>query len=266
MALPIRAGTVNTLNLGPALNIGTGVAMGSLNLAPSALFLSKNGGIFAAKADTNTAYADRSGWYKVPVSAADSDTGGRLIVQASPTSCLELWQEYEVMPAIYYDALYAGATSLNVLAVAASNPSLQTHVVATGNSVWQVATRALTDKANFTLTSAYDAAQNAASQASVNQAANSIWNNPTREVVATASSVPGFTFQAMANSVWAHILTGTLQAQQIQRGLIAVMAGKSSGGNTDTIRFRNLGDTTDVVVATMNTATGDRTTIVTTLT
>lgn len=372
MALPIRAGTANTLNLGPALNIGTGLAMTSLVLAPSALFLSKNGSIFAVKADANTAYHDRAGWYKVPVDTADTGVGGRLIIQASPTSCLELWQEYEVMPAAYYDALYAGSASLRVIAEAASmagfsyqalansvwtapnrfvmstsiagfsvqaiansvwaaatraltdkagftldaaydpaktaaqagnemdlvdapnvaaiaaiqaNLALQASLIAASNSVWNAPTRALTDKAGFTLhtdydpaktaaqagdamtlTAAYDAAKTAATQLSVNQIPNSVWNNPTREVVATAASMAGFSYQAIANSVWTHILTGTLEAQMIMRGLIAVMAGKTSGGLSDTFTFRNVADDKDVVVATMNTATGDRTAVVLDLT
>ena len=273
MALPIRAGTLNTLNLGPALNIGTGVAMGSLNLAPSAVFLSKNGGIFAVKADANTAYHDRSGWYKVPVDTADTGTPGRLVVQASPTSCLETWQEYEVMPAAYYDALYGGTSSLRVIAEASSMAGFSFQAIA--NSVWNEPSRTVIANAASIPTFGFQAIANSVwnepnglnALAYIIAVGNSVWNTPGRNVsYAEAASIPGFSFQAVANSVWAHILTGTLQAQQIQRGLIAVLAGKTSGGLSDTFTFRNVADNKDVVVATMNTATGDRQAVVLDLT
>ena len=52
-------------------------------------------------------------------------------------------------------------------------------------------------------------------------------------------------------------LVGAYTGEEIFRLVAAVLAGKSSGGGTTTITFRDLNDTKDVIVATVN-GTGDR--------
>jgi len=157
--------------------------------------------------------------------------------------------------------------------VAASLPNFSYQAIA--NSVWNEPSRTVIANAASIPTFGFQAIANSVwnepnglnALAYIIAVGNSVWNTPGRNVsYAEAASIPGFSFQAVPNSVWAHILTGTLQAQQIQRGLIAVLAGKTSGGLSDTFTFRNVADTKDVVVATMNTATGDRTALVLDLT
>jgi len=64
----------------------------------------------------------------------------------------------------------------------------------------------------------------------------------------------------VAASVWATVLDAGLTATEITRLMIAVLAGKSSGGGTTTITFRNLADSKDRIVATVD-ANGNRTAV-----
>jgi len=56
----------------------------------------------------------------------------------------------------------------------------------------------------------------------------------------------------------------TITLRQAQRIMLAVLAGKSSGGGTTEVTFRNVGDDTDVVVATVD-SSGNRSEVTLTL-
>ena|SRR5436190_2603083 len=64
-----------------------------------------------------------------------------------------------------------------------------------------------------------------------------------------------------AVGVWQYIISNGKSAEQIVRGLVAVLLGKLSGANTTQIKMRNIADDTDVVVATVD-SNGNRTSIV----
>lgn len=90
-----------------------------------------------------------------------------------------------------------------------------THAAA---DIWTVGTRALTDKAGFSL---------------------------------SASGI---------DSIWDEVIEGTLTGRQTLRLNIGVLASKSSGGGTATLKFRDSGDAKDRVTATVD-ADGNRTAI-----
>ena len=56
-------------------------------------------------------------------------------------------------------------------------------------------------------------------------------------------------------------LVGAYTGEEIFRLVAAVLAGKASGGGTTTITFRDLNDTKDVIVATVN-GVGDRLSVI----
>jgi hypothetical protein len=56
------------------------------------------------------------------------------------------------------------------------------------------------------------------------------------------------------------IVEGTITVVQLLRLYLSVLTGLSGGGNTGTVRFRDLADTKDRVVATVN-SSGDRTSV-----
>jgi len=60
--------------------------------------------------------------------------------------------------------------------------------------------------------------------------------------------------------IFAHVAEGSLTFEEMQRIGFAMLAGKSSGGCTDTASFRDVDDTKDRIVATI-TAKGNRTAV-----
>jgi hypothetical protein len=64
-----------------------------------------------------------------------------------------------------------------------------------------------------------------------------------------------------ASSILTETIDGTYNFKQVLQIMAAVMAGKVTGGNTSTITFRDLGDGTNRVVATVD-SNGNRTNIV----
>lgn len=64
-----------------------------------------------------------------------------------------------------------------------------------------------------------------------------------------------------AAQVWQHLVEGTFSAEEILRLIAAALAGKISGGSTNTVTIRDVSDTKPRIVATVNSA-GDRTALV----
>lgn len=64
--------------------------------------------------------------------------------------------------------------------------------------------------------------------------------------------------------VWNHILEGSITAEELMRLMAAALAGKISGADTSTITIRDVSDTKDRIVATVD-ENGNRTAITTDL-
>lgn len=64
----------------------------------------------------------------------------------------------------------------------------------------------------------------------------------------------------IATAVWAAVLEGAHTAADILRLCVSVLTGKSSGGGTTTVVFRNLGDSKNRISATVD-ANGNRTAV-----
>lgn len=62
------------------------------------------------------------------------------------------------------------------------------------------------------------------------------------------------------NAIWTEVVEGTLTYQQLQRICLAALGGKSSGGGTTTIAFRDVADGKDRISATVD-SDGNRTAI-----
>lgn len=54
------------------------------------------------------------------------------------------------------------------------------------------------------------------------------------------------------DEIWDEVLEGSLTGRQIARIMLAALAGKSSGGGSSTIKFRDAGDTKDRISATVD--------------
>lgn len=154
---------------------------GGLTLNSSDIYLSKNGGAFAAKNHSGSATSDASliGWYSCPLNATDTTASGILQLAVHVSGALPVWNSWMVVPANVYDSMM-GTDLLNVNA---------------------------DDLLNAVIDTDYDT---------------------------------------------------TYDLQTVLQIMASVLAGKASGGNTPTITFRDLTDTLNRVVATVD-GNGNRT-------
>lgn len=116
---------------------------GKTGLSPT-VTLSKNGAAFGAPAGAVTELS--GGWYKVAANATDTNTLGPLLLHATATGADPSDLQFEV---VSFDPEDAAALGLSRLDATVSSRS--SHSAA---DVWSVATRALTDKAGFSLSAA----------------------------------------------------------------------------------------------------------------
>ena len=91
--------------------------------------------------------------------------------------------------------------------------------------------------------------------------ARAVWS-----AVATANDEPGSMGEKLndagaASNPWTEVIESGYTAAEILRLLASVMAGKSTGGGTGTVAFRDLADTKTRVTATVDVDTGNRTAI-----
>lgn len=174
---------------------------GKTGLTPS-VTISKNGGAFGAASGAVSELSN--GWYALAGNATDRGTLGALALHASASGAdpadvlveivshdpFEVAEPGDAMTLTSaYDAAKTAAsqTSVDTVdtvvdAIKVKTDNLPASPAAVGSQmalnstavdnltseVWQEATRSLTDKVDFSLTSAYDAAKTAASQTSVN--------------------------------------------------------------------------------------------------
>ena len=116
MAVVLKADTQVVVQFGPFVDKDTGVDLESaisaatLDNVTTGIRISKNGGTFAARAATVVASAyDAHGMYKITLKTGDVDTEGVLrMVYDDAATCLPVWQDYQVVPAGVYDAMFSG--------------------------------------------------------------------------------------------------------------------------------------------------------------
>ena len=116
MAVVLKADTQVVVQFGPFVDKGDGVTLESaisaatLDNVTTGIRISKNGGTFAARAATVVASAyDAHGMYKITLKTGDVDTEGVLrMVYDDAATCLPVWQDYQVVPAGVYDAMFSG--------------------------------------------------------------------------------------------------------------------------------------------------------------
>jgi len=254
----LKQSTAVTVKIGPFLDDTDGkTAETGLTIAQADVRLSKNGGDIAQKNDSTSCTHDELGIYDCPLNATDTDTLGRLQLWVHKSGALPVWHEYMVIPANVYDSLFstdklqvditqvAGNTVSGVNDFKADVSNLDV-AVSTRSShsaadVWSVATRALTDKSGFSL---------AADQSSV-----------TIGTVNTVGDKTGYSLSsAGVDAILDDEVEGSMTLRQALRILLAASAGKSSGGGTSTVNYRDLADSKNRISATVD-ANGNRTSV-----
>jgi len=169
----LRQSTAVTVMIGEFLDDTDGkTAEGGLTLTNSDIYLSKNGGAYAAKNDVTSGSSDASlvGWYACNLDDTDTSASGILQLAVHVSGALPVWHSWMVVPTNVYDSAVAGTDLLDV----------------------------------------------------------------------------------NADDLLNTVVDGSYDLQAILQVLAAVLAGKVTGGGTTTITFRDLADSLNRVVATVD--------------
>jgi len=121
--LYLKQNTAATIVLGPFLDESDLTPETGLTISQADVRLSKNGGAFAQKNDSNACSHMENGYYSCQLDATDTNTLGRLVVAVSESGALPVWKEFMVVPANVYDSLVGGSDKLQTDAVEISGSS-----------------------------------------------------------------------------------------------------------------------------------------------
>jgi len=332
MGLWLKQSTTVTLQIGPFVDSGDGdTDEDGFTIAQADVLLSKNGGVYDTKHDANNAVYDTAGFYRCQIDDTDTNTLGRLQIDAHVTGALHVYHEFMVVPANVWDSFF-GADVLHTDLTAAAvdtvwdelmaghvTPDSAAYVMRSLTSLISAVSLAQAGAAgSITLAAASSAVNDfykgqticivlgtGAGQARACYAYNggtkvasirpewatapdntsyyAILNVGSSVVAAIedidlsatmkasvqtaveASDLSGSTVGTVntisaggIDGIWDEVIEGTLTGRQTLRLNLAVLAGKSSGGGTATLIFRDSGDGTDRVTATVD-ANGNRT-------
>ena len=127
--------TATTVTMGPFIDEDDGKTQETvLGITQTDVRLSKQGLDFSAKSAATTATHAGSGWYRVSLSTADTDTLGCLIVMVHESGALPVWREFHVVTANIYNSLVSGTDALDV-EVASMAAGVITSTVMATNSI-----------------------------------------------------------------------------------------------------------------------------------
>lgn len=108
MTVHLKQSTAATVPMGPFLDSTDGVTPEeSLTISQADIKLSKNGGAFAQSNNAAGASHAANGHYLVPLDTTDTNTLGRLRVAITESGATPVWQDFMVLSANVWDALYA---------------------------------------------------------------------------------------------------------------------------------------------------------------
>lgn len=253
----LKQSTAVTLKIGPFLDETDGkTAETGLTIAQADVRLSKNGADIAQKTESTSCTHDELGVYGCPVDATDTGTLGRLQLWVHESGALPVFHEYMVVTANFYDSICStdtlqadltqiggvtqSATDLKDFADAGYNPST--------NKVTGVL---LTD----TCTTNTDMVGTNSAALAATALTDATWTDA--KAAFLDASIAGLNNISVANII-AGITDGSLDLQEMMRIIVAATAGKSSGGGTVTLVFRDSADSKDRITATVD-ANGNRT-------
>lgn len=266
MTIPIRQSTASQqIPLGYFLDPSDGdTEETSLTIANTDIKLWKHGATTLANKNSGGATHISNGIYYCVLDATDSNTLGGLVIFVHVAGALAIRVECEVMTANRFDALVLGTDVLHadmtkcggndVAAGAIPNAAadaagglpisdaggldLDTKLANT-NEITVARMGALTDWIDGNrLDLLLDAILN---------------DTGTNGVVVAPASKTGYALSsAGVDAIQDDIIEGTLTSRQIQRILLAGLAGKTAGGGTATLTFQDAADTKPRITATVD--------------
>jgi hypothetical protein len=156
----------------------------------------------------------------------------------------------------YYEYVYSGSDGLDLIAL------FHTTDTTIDQQDWTSYTPdILTTNLNTTISSRASSSLTASGSTLALIPTNPLLTNDSRipaTIIASASQI--ISASTVAESVSSSIIEGTITLKQALQLLLSVMAGKVSGGGTTTITFRDTGDGTNRVIATVD-SNGNRSAI-----
>ena len=123
----LKQGTAVTIPAGPFLDDADGkTAETGLSIVQANIRLSKNGGDFAQTHNTAGATHDENGYYDVPLDTSDTDTLGCLRITISKSGALPVWEDFMILPAAVYNAVFGSGSIFVKAAKTLVNKAVQT--------------------------------------------------------------------------------------------------------------------------------------------
>ena len=107
----LKQSTAVDVGIGPFVDDTDGkTAETALTITQADVRLKKGAGNWAQKAAAQTLTHEENGWYELTLDATDTDTIGHLLVAIHESGALPVWQEFHVLAANVYEALFGAAT------------------------------------------------------------------------------------------------------------------------------------------------------------
>ena len=254
----LKQSTAGTIMIGPFLDDTDGkTAETALTISQGDILLSKNGAAFAQKDGTANATHGTLGYYAVTDwGTADSSDLGRLTVAVHESGALPVWQHFMVVPANTWDSLVGGTDYLDVTAMGTVTANVVGGTVAvvsgavtvTGGTVdvATAVTNAVTVSAGTVAVAT--AVTNPVTVSGGTVAVATSVTNPVTVSAGTITAVSG----TVTATLPARTVEGSIDELEAWKVALAALAGKTSGGGTNTLTFRDQADTKDVITATVD--------------
>lgn len=287
MGLLLKQSTGVTVKIGPFVDEDDGkTAETGLTLTQPDIRLSKNGGNMAQKNDANAATHDEIGYYDCALDATDTNTLGRLQLMVHESGALPVYHEYMVVTANDYDSQCStDYKQVDVIQVAGAGEDIATEtkqdtIITDTNELqtdWTNGGRldllldaVLADTGELQTDWANGGRLDLlldATLADTNELQTD-WANGGRLdlLIDGIKAITDLLVLAdIADTIWDEVMDANAPAnantaRKIINILVGVLAGKSSGGGTATLVFRDTGDTKNRLSETVD-ANGNRTAV-----
>lgn len=273
----LKQSTSVTLLIGPFLDDTDGkTAETALTISQADVRLSKNGGNMAQKSETSSLTHDEIGYYTCALNTTDTNTLGILKVMVHEAGALPVWVDCMVLPANVYDSLVSGSDDLEVDAVAVEGQALSSFAGDNFNTFFNNSssstTKVVDDVGGGTGSDWTTTEKNQirdrlgldGTHATPSETPSLAVLLQTGAVTAAAVATGAIDADALAadaiDEIFDEVYEGTETFRQFLRVARSVLGGKSNGGGTTTINFRNIADTLNRVTATVD-SNGNRTAV-----
>jgi hypothetical protein len=275
----LKQSTAATIKMGPFLDSTDGdTEETALTISQADIRLSKNGGAFAQTNNATGATHDENGFYGVPLDTTDTNTLGTLKVFIHEAGALSVWQDFMVVPANVWDSLF-GADKLQVHVDEMTAGIITATVIANGSidaatfAAGAIDAAALAADAGTEIAAAVWGADSTGFADTTFGGAIGDWGGSGESILSSLTNIDGNVADIInthipalptagenADAVWDEVVEGTTTARQSVRLANSANAAKLSGAATTTVSIRDIGDTKDRIVATVD-ADGNRSAI-----